>query len=178
MTATLSICFAIFGISSQIWMPGTLVAMGRNGPPVGRPGFMSNVSNWLAPPFIHSRMQCLLLLADLRGQRRRAGQPAPVHHHAARGGGQSALHEWRRERWSDEWENERMTDSEVTAKTCRLPLIPLEDREERTLSNFVAAGEFRRSNLPPADRQGIALNLVDSQPLLVFIAPFQRQVDV
>ena len=40
-------------------MPVIFVGMGRNGPPVGRPGFMSKVSIWLAPPFIHSRMQRL-----------------------------------------------------------------------------------------------------------------------
>ena len=43
----------IFGISSQTCVPGTLVLMGRNGPPVGRPTFMSNVSNWLQPPFMN-----------------------------------------------------------------------------------------------------------------------------
>src|SRR5262245_55400580 len=59
MTASLSIASAIFGRYSQIWMPGTLVAFGRNSPPVGRPGFMSKVSIWLAPPFIHRRMQRL-----------------------------------------------------------------------------------------------------------------------
>jgi len=42
----------------QICVPATFVLIGRNTPPVGRPTFMSNVSNWLAPPFIHSRMQC------------------------------------------------------------------------------------------------------------------------
>jgi len=43
-------------------MPVTLLDMGRNGPAVGWPGFRSNVSIWLAPPFIHSRMQCLCFL--------------------------------------------------------------------------------------------------------------------
>src|SRR5579862_3710671 len=43
-------------------MPGTFVAIGRNGPASRQPGFMSKVSIWLAPPFIQSRMQCLLRL--------------------------------------------------------------------------------------------------------------------
>src|SRR5204863_9828482 len=33
--------------------------MGRKGPATGRPGFMSKVSRWLAPPAIHRRMQRL-----------------------------------------------------------------------------------------------------------------------
>ena len=50
---------AVFGRYSHIWMPATFVWTGRKGPPVGRPGFMSKVSIWLAPPFIHRRMQRL-----------------------------------------------------------------------------------------------------------------------
>src|SRR5262245_16407011 len=38
-------------------MPGVRVAIELNGPPFSWPGFMSNVSVWLGPPFIHSRMQ-------------------------------------------------------------------------------------------------------------------------
>ncbi len=59
MTASLSATPAIFGRYSHTCRPVTLVWIGRNGPPVGRPGFMSKVSIWLAPPFIHSRMQRL-----------------------------------------------------------------------------------------------------------------------
>ena len=59
MMASLSAIFAIRGRYSHTWRPVTLLAIGRNGPPVGRPGFMSKVSIWLAPPFIHRRMQCL-----------------------------------------------------------------------------------------------------------------------
>ena len=44
-THVVFIRWAIFGISSQICAPVTLVWMGRNGPPVGRPTFMSKVSN-------------------------------------------------------------------------------------------------------------------------------------
>src|SRR6266536_661046 len=40
-------------------MPGTLVAIGRNSPASRVPGFMSNVSLWLGPPSIHSRIQDL-----------------------------------------------------------------------------------------------------------------------
>ena len=36
---------AILGISSDIRTPGTLVPMSRKGPPVGRPGLGSQVSN-------------------------------------------------------------------------------------------------------------------------------------
>src|SRR5262249_31201644 len=57
-------CSAIFGRYSHTWTPGMRVATGRNGPPVGRPGFMSNVSIWLAPPFIHRRMQRLPCFRD------------------------------------------------------------------------------------------------------------------
>ena len=59
MIASLSTCRAIRGKYSHTWMPGTLVLIGRNGPPVGRPGFMSKVSMWLGPPAIHKRMQRL-----------------------------------------------------------------------------------------------------------------------
>ncbi len=63
ITANLSICCEIFGINSQTRVPATLVEISRNKPPVGRPIFMSKVSNWLAPPFIQSRMHrfCFLL---------------------------------------------------------------------------------------------------------------------
>ena len=53
--------FAICGISSLMWTPGTEVGMAANGPPVGRPGFGSHVSNWLAPPASQSRMTLLPL---------------------------------------------------------------------------------------------------------------------
>src|SRR5207245_4666549 len=39
------------------WMPGTLVTIGLNGPAFSWPGFKSNVSSWLGPPLIHSKMQ-------------------------------------------------------------------------------------------------------------------------
>src|SRR5438128_7931771 len=45
-------------------MPGTAVAIGRNSPASGVPGFMSNVSFWLGPPSIHSRMHALCLTPD------------------------------------------------------------------------------------------------------------------
>src|SRR5262249_21437979 len=40
---------------SLIRMPGTLVSVAANGPPLAWPGFRSNVSIWLGPPLIHSR---------------------------------------------------------------------------------------------------------------------------
>src|SRR6516165_3284590 len=45
-------------------MPGTEVAIGLNSPASLVPGFMSNVSFWLGPPSIHSRMHALCLRAD------------------------------------------------------------------------------------------------------------------
>ena len=60
ITASLSATAPIFGRYSHTWRPVTLLALGRNGPPVLRPGFMSKVSIWLAPPFIHSRMHRFL----------------------------------------------------------------------------------------------------------------------
>ena len=38
-------------------IPGTFVAISLKGPPLAWPGFRSNVSIWLGPPFIHKRMQ-------------------------------------------------------------------------------------------------------------------------
>src|SRR4051794_8614093 len=37
-------------------MPGTRVSIALNGPPFAWPGLRSNVSIWLGPPAIHSRM--------------------------------------------------------------------------------------------------------------------------
>src|SRR6266542_3886948 len=45
-------------------MPGTEVAIGWNSPASGVPGFMSNVSFWLGPPAIHSKMHDLCLAPD------------------------------------------------------------------------------------------------------------------
>ncbi len=42
-------------------MAGARVLMARNGPPVERPGFGSNVSMWLGPPLSHKRMHALAL---------------------------------------------------------------------------------------------------------------------
>ena len=47
---------AHFGISDEKWTPGTAVGMLPNGPPMGRPGFGSQVSNWLGAPQSQSRM--------------------------------------------------------------------------------------------------------------------------
>src|SRR5262245_47595245 len=62
ITASLSACAPTLGRYSHTSMPGTLVWIGRKGPPLYCPGFMSKVSIWLAPPFIHSKMQCLAFL--------------------------------------------------------------------------------------------------------------------
>src|SRR3954447_14605771 len=45
-------------------MPGTEVAIGLNSPASLVPGFMSNVSFWLGPPAIHSKMHDLCLTPD------------------------------------------------------------------------------------------------------------------
>src|SRR5437763_16165892 len=45
-------------------MPGTEVAIGLNSPASFVPGFMSNVSFWLGPPAIHSRMHDLCFTPD------------------------------------------------------------------------------------------------------------------
>ena len=71
----------------------TLVCIGRNGPPVGRPGFMSKVSIWLAPPFIHSRMQRLALFWHLGGDASRVEQAAPVGDGQAAAGDKRPLEE-------------------------------------------------------------------------------------
>ena len=44
------ITFAVFGSSSEMWMPGTEVGIARNGPPVGVPGFGSQLSSCERPP--------------------------------------------------------------------------------------------------------------------------------
>jgi hypothetical protein len=51
---------AVFGRCSQTWMPGTAVAIGLKAL-VLLSGFGSNVSMWLAPPTMNSRMQLLCL---------------------------------------------------------------------------------------------------------------------
>src|SRR5215218_10202543 len=56
------ISLAIFGRCSLICTPGTLVSIGLKVPALAVPGFRSNVSLWLGPPAIHSRMQDLVFL--------------------------------------------------------------------------------------------------------------------
>src|SRR5947208_3593542 len=51
---------ATFGRCSLILMPGTLVAISLEGPPLAWPGLRSKVSICEGPPFIHRRMQALL----------------------------------------------------------------------------------------------------------------------
>src|ERR1041384_1190372 len=52
MITNLSIIRAMRGKSSQIWMPGTLVEIGRNSPRIseGELGFRSKESMWEGPP--------------------------------------------------------------------------------------------------------------------------------
>src|SRR4051812_10667980 len=58
MSETLSSSPAWSGKSSHTSRPGTLVAIGRNGPrySVGASGLRSYVSSWLGPPHIQKRM--------------------------------------------------------------------------------------------------------------------------
>src|SRR5438128_592339 len=51
---------ASFGKCSPIMMLGTDVSIGLNCPPLAWPGFKSNVSVWLGPPDIHSKMHARL----------------------------------------------------------------------------------------------------------------------
>src|SRR5947209_2596813 len=64
MTAMRSANLAIRGRCSLTLMPGTLVAISLYGPPLAWPGLRSNVSIWLGPPFIHSRMHDRLRLGS------------------------------------------------------------------------------------------------------------------
>ena len=55
---SLSAMPAHFGMSDEKCTPGIFVEMLPNGPPLGRPGLGSHVSNWLGAPQSQSRMQC------------------------------------------------------------------------------------------------------------------------
>src|SRR5690242_13380958 len=54
--ASRSACFARPGRCSENFKPGTEVSISLNVEPLAWPGFKSNVSIWLGPPLIHSRM--------------------------------------------------------------------------------------------------------------------------
>ena len=54
---SLSAIEAHCGISAEKWRPGIFVGVLPNGPPPGRPGFGSQVSNWLGAPHSQRRMQ-------------------------------------------------------------------------------------------------------------------------
>ena len=56
---------ACLGRCSQMTTPGSFVCVTPNGPRLisGRSGLVSQVSMWLGPPAIHSRMQLLFELA-------------------------------------------------------------------------------------------------------------------
>ena len=57
---------AVSGKYSEISIPDTAVGMALVSPPLAWPGLGENVSNWLGPPFIHSRMQRLAPPAQTR----------------------------------------------------------------------------------------------------------------
>src|SRR5687768_11293027 len=61
------ICLASFGRCSLISTPGALVLIGLNSPAPLLSGLRSNVSLWLGPPSIHSRMHDLALPAFAAG---------------------------------------------------------------------------------------------------------------
>src|SRR5260221_11164797 len=65
MMASLSARLASWGKCSEKGMRATLVAISLNGPPLAWPGLRSQVSIWLGPPFIHSRMQARLRWGSL-----------------------------------------------------------------------------------------------------------------
>ena len=62
--ASLCICRAVLGSSSEIRTPGTLVSIDRNGPPVSVLGLGSQVSSWLAPPASQITRTCRCFLAS------------------------------------------------------------------------------------------------------------------
>ena len=73
------------GRCSQIWIPGTFVAMGRNSPrnSGGASGFKSNVSSWLGPPkrntITHERARPKLNAAGRAQARgRHSGSSSPM----------------------------------------------------------------------------------------------------
>ena len=67
---------ARFGKCSLRNRPGVEVAIVLNGPPFGCSGFGSNVSVWLGPPFIQSRMQFRLRRGSpAAAEARRGNQP-------------------------------------------------------------------------------------------------------
>ncbi len=64
------------GKCSLMRIPGTLVAISLNGPPLAWPGFRSNVSIWLGPPLIQSRMHAFLRCGcEARSSASRSSQP-------------------------------------------------------------------------------------------------------
>ena len=63
-------------------MPGTAVSIALNGPPLAWPGFGSNVSIWLGPPVIQSRMHAFLRVGSAAARPARRLDPA-----RSRGGG-------------------------------------------------------------------------------------------
>src|SRR5882672_10451703 len=63
--ATCFIAFAVWGMYSEIWMPFAAVSMAFALPPLGRPGFGSNVSTWLGAPGSQMRITVLHFLPAL-----------------------------------------------------------------------------------------------------------------
>ena len=65
-------------------MPETAVEIAFVSPPFSWPGFGLNVSNWLGPPPIQSRMQAMPRLPQVLG--RQADRVGPAHHAGRRAG--------------------------------------------------------------------------------------------
>src|SRR5262245_2311921 len=61
-SATLFNAFAVTGMYSEIWTPFTAVSMAFALPPLGRPGFGSNISVWLGAPGSQMRITVLHFL--------------------------------------------------------------------------------------------------------------------
>src|SRR5438445_4809287 len=67
-SARCSICLAILGRCSLIWMPGTEVGIAL----YSLPAFKSNVCDWAGPPCIHRRMHDLCLVPWLAARAARS----------------------------------------------------------------------------------------------------------
>src|SRR5581483_8048426 len=74
MTETLSICLAVLGRCSEIWISREAVGIALNGPPNSVPGLGSQVSIWLCAPCIQKRMQAFAF-AGLVGRPEASGRP-------------------------------------------------------------------------------------------------------
>ena len=119
-----SIRWAIFGISSEIWIPGTAVGIDRNGPPVGVPGLGSHVSNWLGAAGQPEQNDPLVIPLQLPGQHRAFSTSSTVM--SAANAAAPAATEPRKPRrlraWSGDPQNvpRRVSDMEFAPRACLL----------------------------------------------------------